>query len=117
MHELFGNIPVFGRLIATSAFFFLFTINFLTTFYFTIKEKFVGYTLGSDPYRALLKDDTKIPELYFYSKKDHLVPYKDVECFANYREKLGNKITKVCFEDSLHIKHFMAHPEVYKKLH
>lgn len=114
MQEIFGKTPVLGPVIATLIFATLVFLYYLRAFYFTIKEKLVGYTPGSDPYGALLKDDTKYPQMLFYSKKDHLISEKDVDYFASYREKLGIKVTKVCFEDSLHVKHFMAHPEVYK---
>lgn len=114
IQEIFGKTPVIGPILATIIFYILLCLYFLQLFYYNIKGKLMGYTPGSDPYGAILRDDTRYPQLLFYSKKDHLISYKDVEYFANYRENLGVKTTKICFEDSLHVKHFMAHPEVYQ---
>lgn len=114
MQEIFGKTPVIGPVLGATVFATLFCLYIAQLFFYKVKEQFVGYTPGSDPYGALLRDDTKYPQLFIYSKKDHLIYDEDVDYFANHRKTLGNKVTKVCFEDSLHVKHYMAHPEVYQ---
>ncbi|XP_063701346.1 transmembrane protein 53-like [Culicoides brevitarsis] len=115
MQEIFGKMTPIGPLIAAIIFSLLFCMYILQMFYYKTKEILVGYTPGSDPFRALCEQKTiNCPHLLFYSKKDNLILAPDVEHFASCREKLGNKVTKVCFDDSEHVRHFMKHPEVYK---
>uniref|UniRef100_A0A336LWL4 CSON003500 protein n=1 Tax=Culicoides sonorensis TaxID=179676 RepID=A0A336LWL4_CULSO len=113
MQEIFGRTPVIGPIIASLIFGILLFLYTLQMFYYNVKEKLCGHTPGSDPYRALLIEDTKYPILIFYSKKDHLISYDDVEYYANYRENLGINVTKMCFDDTAHVKHYLKHPEVY----
>ncbi|XP_044727846.1 transmembrane protein 53 [Chrysoperla carnea] len=80
----------------------------------TVTIKFnSGKTLPSDPI-GNLKDETFLwPQHFIYSKADELIPYTDIEKFAEERKKRGVDVTELCFEDSPHVKHFSWYKEEY----
>lgn len=53
------------------------------------------------------------PRLYIYSRKDELVPYKEVESHAREAAALGLDVRQETFEDSAHVAHARADPERY----
>ncbi|KAK9753196.1 Eukaryotic protein of unknown function (DUF829) [Popillia japonica] len=72
-----------------------------------------GATFQSDPMEKLKKEENQWPQHFIYSKTDDLIPYHDVEHFADHRSKLGISITKLCFDDSPHVKHYSHNKETY----
>lgn len=61
-------------------------------------------------------DRRTFPQLFLYSKEDHLLPFKDVEKFAKERKKQGVDVTSHCFEGSDHVSHFVKFPQLYLDL-
>lgn len=94
--------------------------------YFSIKnlkESFhkLGFLFGADnpakahPFENLKNQDCYSPQLFLYSKHDKLVPYTDVENFANYRKSRGVHVQLQCFEnlDAEHVKLYASQPQRY----
>lgn len=89
--------------------------------------------LPSNPMTCLMNEDSYFPQLFLYSKEDDIIPHyvsytplvtliqnvttcsvlQDVERFADYRECRGVPVTRVCFENSEHVKHYIRHPQFY----
>ncbi|CAB4039625.1 Hypothetical predicted protein [Paramuricea clavata] len=89
----------------------------------------VWYTLGFvlsllvkiDPTLQRFFDDlAKIPiacpQLFLYSKADHLALCDDVEEHMNDRKAKGVKVFSKCWDNSPHVQHYMKYPEEYLKL-
>ncbi|XP_056639915.1 transmembrane protein 53-A isoform X1 [Diorhabda sublineata] len=72
-------------------------------------------TFQSNPLENLKNEKNKWPQCFIYSKNDNLIPYKDIEYFANYRRNLGVDVTSVCYEKSLHVKHLAENRNSYVK--
>ncbi|KAF7312018.1 hypothetical protein MIND_00213700 [Mycena indigotica] len=53
------------------------------------------------------------PRLYFYSKRDAMVPWKEVEQHINECEQDRLNVRKVRFEDSPHVAHARMYPDEY----
>lgn len=72
--------------------------------------------LQSGPMQDLLDEPSTCPQMFLYSKEDIIIPWTDVERFADHRQqKHGVHVRKICFEQSEHVKHFIAHPVAYVK--
>lgn len=74
------------------------------------------YKIETDPFKASMVDRRTFPQLFLYSKEDHLLPFKDVEKFAKERKKQGVDVTSHCFEGSDHVSHFVKFPQLYLDL-
>ncbi|XP_015836233.1 transmembrane protein 53 isoform X2 [Tribolium castaneum] len=70
-------------------------------------------TFQSNPLENLKDDKNNCPQHFIYSKKDILIPYTDIEYFANYRKSLGIDVTTLCYETSPHVKHYTENKESY----
>lgn len=64
-------------------------------------------------YRAMLADKMQCPQLFLYSKKDAIVPYKDIQGIIKERRHRGFDVQEVVWEDSDHVAHLRKHPEEY----
>ena len=64
----------------------------------------------------LAKIPITCPQLFLYSKADHLAFCDDVEEHMNDRKAQGVKVFSKCWDDSLHVQHYMKYPEEYLKL-
>lgn len=53
------------------------------------------------------------PALLFYSKDDEVGAYKNNVNFQRSLEKAGAKVEVKCWDKSLHVGHFVRHPEEY----
>lgn len=53
------------------------------------------------------------PQHFIYSKADTLIPYKDIEDFAQYRKCLGVNTSLLRFDDSPHVKHYSHNKTTY----
>lgn len=88
-----------------------------------MKENFhkLGLLFGADnpakahPFENLKNQDCYAPQLFLYSKYDKLVPYTDVENFANHRKSRGVHVQLQCFEnfDAEHVKLYASQPQRY----
>lgn len=67
----------------------------------------------TDPLENLKDESNRWPQHFIYSKADTLIPYTDIEYFANYRKSLGVDVTTLCFESSLHVKHLATNRDCY----
>ncbi|XP_055382015.1 transmembrane protein 53-A [Condylostylus longicornis] len=66
------------------------------------------------PYSDLKTEYTNFPQLFLYTKADPIIPYTDIEHFADFRQKeRGVDVTKICFEDAEHVKIFIKYPQQY----
>ncbi|XP_022906425.2 transmembrane protein 53 [Onthophagus taurus] len=72
-----------------------------------------GCSIQSDPFEILKKEKNTWPQHFIYSKADVLIPYQDIEYFADYRENVGVNVTRLCYEDSPHVKHYTHNKESY----
>ncbi len=63
----------------------------------------------------LAKDESlgSVPYLFLYSSADEIVLASDVDEFADGKIESGCDVTKVCYEDSKHVGHLLAHRESY----
>jgi hypothetical protein len=70
---------------------------------------------STDCYDYIFKDKTMAaaPYLFLYSSTDDIICSGDVDDLADYKSKSGCDVTKVCYEDSKHVAHFIAHRESY----
>ena len=66
------------------------------------------YDLGKIP--------LKCPQLFLYSKADHLAFCDNIEEHMNDRKAMGIKVFSKCWDDSAHVQHYMKYPEEYVKL-
>ncbi|XP_077981719.1 transmembrane protein 53-like [Glandiceps talaboti] len=62
---------------------------------------------------ALEQDKGRYPQLFLYSKADEIVPFADIESFAEQRRKSGVPVRLVCWEDTPHCAHLTKHREEY----
>ncbi|XP_060533469.1 transmembrane protein 53 [Cylas formicarius] len=67
----------------------------------------------TDPFEFLKDEVNRCPQLFIYSKNDHLIPHTDIEYFAEYRRKHGVDVKTICYERSLHVKHLPENRESY----
>ncbi|XP_052899095.1 transmembrane protein 53-B [Anopheles moucheti] len=72
-----------------------------------------GYEVQTNPSYNLKYESNAWPQLFLYSREDLLIPYTDIEKFANYRRRCGVDVRMVCFERSEHVKHYIRHPQQY----
>ncbi|XP_055683953.1 transmembrane protein 53 [Lutzomyia longipalpis] len=68
-----------------------------------------------NPMKNLKNATHSCPQMFLYSKEDTIIPYQDIESFADYRQSKGVFVKKICFEKSEHVKHFIVHPQYYVK--
>ncbi|KAK9886514.1 hypothetical protein WA026_016793 [Henosepilachna vigintioctopunctata] len=87
---------------------FLMTIFFSTMWIFQIiRSYFVKKTnLQMNPLENLKNEENKWPQHFIYSKADVLIPYEDVEYFANYRKSLGIDVSLKRYENTPHVRHY-----------
>ena len=57
-----------------------------------------------------------LPQLYLYSKVDHIAPYKDIVEFIEYQKSIGAAVKSKMWEDSYHVGHFRKYPKEYENL-
>ncbi|XP_075266064.1 transmembrane protein 53-like [Convolutriloba macropyga] len=55
------------------------------------------------------------PIYYIYSESDRLVPFQDVELSIRKRSNNGLPVGSYRFTDSVHVAHYVKHPEEYAK--
>ena len=55
-----------------------------------------------------------LPQLYLYSKVDHIAPYKGIVEFIEYQKSAGAGVKSKMWEDSYHVGHFRKYPEEYE---
>ncbi|KAL3281360.1 hypothetical protein HHI36_004572 [Cryptolaemus montrouzieri] len=65
------------------------------------------------PLNNLIDEENKWPQHFIYSKTDLVVPYQDVEYFANHRLSLGVDVSMKCYSDTSHVKHYPDHKFTY----
>ena len=59
---------------------------------------------------------TAVPQLFLYSRRDRVAPWKDVQRFMKEQAERGVDVSSHCWKDSLHVKHFRQYPSEYKAL-
>ncbi|XP_038650160.1 transmembrane protein 53 [Scyliorhinus canicula] len=64
-------------------------------------------------YDALKVDPSRWPQLFFYSKSDKIIPYKDIETMIKVRKLLDIQVQSVDFNTSQHVSHFREFPDEY----
>ncbi|GCB61954.1 transmembrane protein 53 [Scyliorhinus torazame] len=64
-------------------------------------------------YDALKVDPSRWPQLFFYSKSDKIIPYKDIETMIKVRKLLDIQVQSVDFNTSQHVSHFRKFPDEY----
>lgn len=71
---------------------------------------------GAFTVRAVDDDTLETKEarrMFFFSKKDDLIPYRDIESLSEETEEKGYLIRRVMFEGSGHVKHMQESPGKY----
>eukprot|EP00794_Sanderia_malayensis_P020009 gene20009-21970_t len=56
------------------------------------------------------------PQLFLYSEKDELAPYKDIDKFIEYRKGNGVQTMAKCWTQSPHVQHFRNDKEGYIRM-
>ncbi|XP_041475840.1 transmembrane protein 53-A-like [Lytechinus variegatus] len=64
-------------------------------------------------YKAMLADRMRCPQLFLYSKKDQIVPYKDIQGVIAERRRQGFDVQEVVWDDTDHVAHLRKHPQEY----
>lgn len=59
-----------------------------------------------DTYNNLKNQENLCPQLFFYSKADSLVPYRELEDFIEARKTKGVDVTCKMYEKTPHVKHY-----------
>nr|KAG5714105.1 hypothetical protein BaRGS_020433 [Batillaria attramentaria] len=95
--------------------FCLLVYMFITRFLLTLLPCGVKAGKGFQLYDSICEDPTKCPQLFLYSKADRVIMAEDVEEVVTRRKEKGVDVKSLCWEDSPHVAHFRAHPEVYAK--
>ncbi|XP_070563310.1 transmembrane protein 53-like [Ptychodera flava] len=62
---------------------------------------------------ALENDKGRYPQMFLYSKADAVIPYSEVEKFAERRRVLGVPVRQMCWDDSAHCTLLVQHREEY----
>ena len=75
----------------------------------------IGTAKGFTLYDTISEDPAQCPQLFLYSKADSVILAEDVAEMIAARKAKGVTVKSVCWEDSHHVAHFRAHPEVYTK--
>ena len=75
----------------------------------------VGFSNWYDLYDKITNDAARCPQLFLYSHADAIIPSADVKELVETRIKKGVEVKEMTWNDSLHVKHFLLHPEVYTK--
>lgn len=65
--------------------------------------------------KTLYNDPLKYPSFFFTSKKDDLIPSKDVLEYANEVKNMGLPVQTCVFEDSTHVKGYHDHRDFYRR--
>ncbi|XP_018336553.1 transmembrane protein 53 isoform X1 [Agrilus planipennis] len=101
--------------------FYNFSISVFMTMFLSViwmYEVCKNWIFPSDTYQShlwenLLQEKNMWPQHFIYSKADNLIPYEDIEYFAEYRKNKGVEVSTLCFEKSPHVKHYSCHREEY----
>ncbi|XP_067423863.1 transmembrane protein 53 isoform X2 [Emydura macquarii macquarii] len=67
-------------------------------------------------YDALLKEPSRWPELYLYSRSDRIIQASDIEHMIEARRQHNVSVKAVDFSDSAHVSHLRAYPSYYISL-
>lgn len=70
---------------------------------------------GFRVYEKMCLDKTQCPQLFLYSKADTVIMAADVEEVIARRKDQGVDVKSLCWEESAHVAHFRANPELYTK--
>ncbi|XP_067679469.1 transmembrane protein 53-like [Haliotis asinina] len=84
-------------------------------------SRFIGQFLGKDKgsgnpfflYESICEDKGRYPQLFLFSRKDHVILHEDVQEVVDRRKQHGVDVWSVCWEDSDHVAHFRVHREAY----
>ncbi|XP_044762656.1 transmembrane protein 53-A-like isoform X2 [Coccinella septempunctata] len=68
-----------------------------------------------DPYNNLMNQENACPQLFFFSKADKLVPYRDMEVFIEKRKSRGVEVMYKIYETTQHVKHYPSDKLGYTK--
>ncbi|XP_014665224.1 PREDICTED: transmembrane protein 53-like [Priapulus caudatus] len=80
---------------------------------------FLARLVGAAPparttyYDAMKNDASRWPQLFLYSRADELIDHRAVTAVVERRRELGVPVRAVCWEDSPHVRHLVAHREAY----
>ncbi|XP_022087294.1 transmembrane protein 53-like [Acanthaster planci] len=58
-------------------------------------------------------DRSRYPQLYLYSKTDDICDWRGVEDVVEARRKKGSEVQQVCWQESPHCAHLLAHRDEY----
>ncbi|ESK95938.1 indole-diterpene biosynthesis protein [Moniliophthora roreri MCA 2997] len=95
---------------------FLVVIRFIHERVFRARPMFERLRNGLNSRSTLPWMDVNTPRLYLYSKKDELIPWKEVEEHIENGKKAGLNIRSEVFENSAHVAHARAEPNRYWSL-
>ncbi|XP_028390930.1 transmembrane protein 53-like [Dendronephthya gigantea] len=82
---------------------------------------FLPFLVKTTPLLHRIFDDLgklplKSPQLFLYSKGDYLAYCDDIEEHIEDRKAQGVRVFSKCWDDSLHVQHYIKYPEEYLKL-
>ncbi|EEB96653.1 hypothetical protein MPER_04177 [Moniliophthora perniciosa FA553] len=95
---------------------FLLVIRFIHERVFRARPMFESLKNGLNSPSILPWMDVNTPRLYLYSKKDEMIPWKEVEEHIEIGKKAGLNIRGEVFENSAHVAHARAEPDRYWSL-
>ncbi|XP_071800244.1 transmembrane protein 53-like [Asterias amurensis] len=62
---------------------------------------------------AMKTDPSRYPQLFLYSKTDEICPWRDVDDVVEARRKREVHVQQVCWDESNHCTHLLAHRDEY----
>ncbi|XP_076036928.1 transmembrane protein 53 [Oratosquilla oratoria] len=89
---------------------------FLYLFGWMLVRVILGILTGRMPIMppwSLVQDSSRVPQLFLYSKADHLVSSDDIDFFAQERQNMGVPVLCKCWLDTYHVQHYRKYPEEY----
>ncbi|XP_068095637.1 transmembrane protein 53 [Hyperolius riggenbachi] len=72
--------------------------------------------LHENHYDAMIKDPSRWPQLYLYSRADHIISYLDVEKMVAARRYRHLPTESLDFQESEHVCHYRRYPERYSNI-
>lgn len=89
---------------------------YIVAFFFTLLCHIQGAFIGNMP-KEFWDDITNAnyvcPELYIYSKMDHLLDIPTLESMIEHRKQKGREVRVYCVDDAPHVAIFRKYPDTY----
>lgn len=83
--------------------------------YFIAMDFVVGDKHRSTVKRVMASPHSAVPQLFLYSRADSVIDWREVEERMSEQKKRGVPVMSRRWDDSEHVRHYVDHPEEYKR--